>query len=91
MISSQYRQRIINDLRLRARKVLINGEIEATIVNVQTTGSHIIFYTNLMNEVSRIHSFLLLDENNMAILERTRAVDVTSNRSLQFRIEIEVR
>lgn len=89
MITQLYRERTAADLKNRISKVLLNGN-ETKIVELTTQGAVITVLTQREEDIKHIKSVQILDEQNNVITERTTDLDVSNNRTLDFRITFEV-
>ncbi|WP_416806536.1 MULTISPECIES: hypothetical protein [Bacillus amyloliquefaciens group] len=89
MITQLYRERIAADLKNRISKVLLNGN-ETKIVELTIQGAVVTVLTQREEEIKHIKSVQILDEQNNVITERTTDLDVSNNRTLDFRITFEV-
>ncbi|MCY9190948.1 hypothetical protein [Bacillus mojavensis] len=89
MITQLYRERTAADLKNRISKVLLNGN-ETEIVELTIQGAVVTVLTQREEEIKHIKSVQILDEQNNVITERTTALDVSNNRTLDFRITFEV-
>ncbi|WP_340297511.1 hypothetical protein [Bacillus velezensis] len=89
MISKVYRERTAADLKNRISKVLLNGN-ETEIVEVTIQGAVVTVLTNREEDIEHIESVQILDLQNNVITERTTDLDVSNNRTLDFRITFEV-
>ncbi|MCY7898134.1 hypothetical protein P8845_18960 [Bacillus spizizenii] len=89
MITQLYRERTAADLKNRISKVLLNGN-ETEIVELTIQGAVVTVLTQREEEIKHIKSVQILDEQNNVITERTTDLDVSNNRTLDFRITFEV-
>ncbi|MCY8844352.1 hypothetical protein MOD44_04920 [Bacillus inaquosorum] len=89
MISQFYRERTAADLKNRISKVLLNGN-ETGIVELTIHGAVVTVLTQREEDIKHIKSVQILDEQNNLITERTTDLDVSNNRTLDFRITFEV-
>ncbi|MBO3767304.1 hypothetical protein ACL9SS_01475 [Bacillus subtilis] len=89
MITQLYRERTAADLKSRISKVLLNGN-ETKIVELTIQGAVVKVLTQREEDIKHIKSVQILDEQNNVITERTTDLDVSSNRTLDFRITFEV-
>lgn len=89
MITQLYRERTAADLKNRISKVLLNGN-ETKIVELTIQGAVVTVLTQREEEIKHIKSVQILDEQNNVITERTTDLDVSNNRTLDFRITFEV-
>ncbi|EHG1823495.1 TPA: hypothetical protein ACSYVK_00580 [Listeria monocytogenes] len=89
MINSNYRERAAEDLRMRIKKVTINGE-ELPFTSARN-GNKVTVITERSPKITQIQSLKILDENNVLILEKSSQTDVRENVTLDFKIEIEVK
>ncbi|MCY8205240.1 hypothetical protein P8852_07820 [Bacillus spizizenii] len=89
MISQFYRERTAADLKNRISKVLLNGN-ETKIVELTIQGAVVKVLTQREEDIKHIKSVQILDEQNNVITERTTDLDVSNNRTLDFRITFEV-
>ncbi|MGG1248585.1 hypothetical protein [Bacillus spizizenii] len=89
MISKVYRERTAADLKNRISKVLLNGN-ETTIVELTIQGAVVTVLTQREEDIKHIKSVQVLDEQNNVITERTTNLDVSNNRTLDFKITFEV-
>lgn len=88
-LTTYYLRRAIEDLEERITKVLLN-DVEVPILDVTNNGREIIVNTERIDDISRINTIKLLDEQDNMIIERTPNRNTEGNRSLEFRFEIEV-
>lgn len=89
MITQLYRERTAADLKNRISKVLLNGN-ETKIVELTIQGAVITVLTQREEDIKHIKSVQILDEQNNVITDRTTDLDVSNNRTLDFRITFEV-
>ncbi|MGM0947852.1 hypothetical protein AAHT66_02375 [Bacillus inaquosorum] len=89
MISKVYRERTAADLKSRISKVLLNGN-ETEIVELTIQGAVVTVLTHREEDIKHIESVQILDEQNNVITERTTDLDVSNNRTLDFRFTFEV-
>ncbi|MBY0128317.1 hypothetical protein [Bacillus subtilis] len=89
MITQLYRERTAADLKNRISKVLLNGN-ETKIVELTIQGAVVTVLTQREEEIKHIKSVQILDKQNNVITERTTDLDVSNNRTLDFRITFEV-
>ncbi|MCY8085957.1 hypothetical protein MOC02_22345 [Bacillus inaquosorum] len=89
MITQVYRERTAADLKNRISKVLLNGK-ETKIVEITIQGAVVTVLTQREEDIKHIKSVQILDEQNNLITERTTDLDVSNNRTLDFRITFEV-
>ncbi|KIO59858.1 hypothetical protein MOC47_05755 [Bacillus spizizenii] len=89
MITQLYRERTAADLKNRISKVLLNGN-ETKIVELTIQGAVVTVLTQREEDIKHIKSVQILDEQNNVITERTTDLDVSNNRTLDFRITFEV-
>ncbi|MEC1583727.1 hypothetical protein P9D48_20960 [Bacillus subtilis] len=89
MISQVYRERTAADLKSRISKVLLNGN-ETEIVELTIQGAVVTVLTHREEDIKHIESVQILDEQNKVITERTTDLDVSNNRTLDFRFTFEV-
>ncbi|KUP41804.1 MULTISPECIES: hypothetical protein [Bacillus subtilis group] len=89
MITQLYRERTAADLKNRISKVLLNGN-ETKIVELTIQGAIVKVLTQREEDIKHIKSVQILDEQNNVITERTTNLDVSNNRTLDFRITFEV-
>ncbi|ASC81603.1 hypothetical protein ACFTRE_23030 [Bacillus subtilis] len=89
MITQVYRERTAADLKNRISKVLLNGS-ETEIVELTIHGAVVTVLTQREEDIKHIKSVQILDDQNNVITERTTDLDVSNNRTLDFRITFEV-
>ncbi|MFB0582483.1 hypothetical protein [Bacillus subtilis] len=89
MISQVYRERTAADLKSRISKVLLNGK-ETKIVEITIQDAVVTVLTHREEDIKHIESVQILDEQNNVITERTTDLDVSNNRTLDFRFTFEV-
>ncbi|MGY0433613.1 hypothetical protein ACWYID_13165 [Bacillus rugosus] len=89
MITQLYRERTAADLKNRISKVLLNGN-ETKIVELTIQGAVITVLTQREEDIKHIKSVQIFDEQNNVITDRTTDLDVSNNRTLDFRITFEV-
>ncbi|MED3602424.1 hypothetical protein P5641_13480 [Bacillus subtilis] len=89
MITQVYRERTAADLKNRISKVLLNGN-ETKIVEITIQGAVVTVLTHREEDIKHIESVQILDEQNNVITERTTDLDVSNNRTLDFRFTFEV-
>ncbi|MDZ5670392.1 hypothetical protein [Bacillus stercoris] len=89
MITQLYRERTAADLKNRISKVLLNGN-ETKIVELTIQGAVVKVLTQREEDIKHIKSVQILDEQNNVITERTTDLDVSNNRTQDFRITFEV-
>ncbi|MCY7895087.1 hypothetical protein [Bacillus vallismortis] len=89
MITQVYRERTAADLKSRISKVLLNGN-ETKIVEITIQGAVVTVLTHREEDIKHIESVQVLDEQNNVITDRTTDLDVSNNRTLDFRFTFEV-
>lgn len=89
MITQLYRERTAADLKNRISKVPLNGN-ETEIVELTIQGAVVTVLTQREEDIKHIKSVQILDDQNNVITERTTDLDVSNNRTLDFRITFEV-
>lgn len=89
MITQLYRERTAADLKNRISKVLLNGN-ETEIVELTIQGAVVTVLTQREEDIKHIKSVQILDDQNNVITERTTDLDVSNNRTLDFRFTFEV-
>ncbi|AWX20945.1 hypothetical protein VL08_17525 [Bacillus subtilis] len=89
MITQAYRERTAADLKSRISKVLLNGN-ETKIVEITIQDAIVTVLTHREEDIKHIESVQILDEQNNVITERTTDLDVSNNRTLDFRFTFEV-
>ncbi|MEC2221453.1 hypothetical protein ACIROH_23685 [Bacillus subtilis] len=89
MITQVYRERTAADLKSRISKVLLNGN-ETKIVEITIQDAVVTVLTHREEDIKHIESVQILDEQNNVITERTTDLDVSNNRTLDFRFTFEV-
>lgn len=89
MITQLYRERTAADLKNRISKVLLNGN-ETEIVELTIQGAVVTVLTQREEDIKHIKGVQILDDQNNVITERTTDLDVSNNRTLDFRITFEV-
>ncbi|MGF9967810.1 hypothetical protein ACTOTM_11450 [Bacillus subtilis] len=89
MITQLYRERTAADLKNRISKVLLNGN-ETKIAELTIQGAVVTVLTQREEDIKHIKSVQILDDQNNVITERTTDLDVSNNRTLDFRITFEV-
>lgn len=89
MITKHYRERVAADLKSRIKKVLLNGK-ETEIADITINGTTVIVLTKREEDVSHIESVQIIDDQDHVITERSPDLDVSTNRTLDFRFTFEV-
>ncbi|CAM5203744.1 hypothetical protein [Bacillus licheniformis] len=89
MITKHYRERVAADLKNRIQKVLLNGK-ETEIANITINGTTVTVLTKREGDVSHIESVQIIDDQDHVITERSPDLDVSTNRTLDFRFTFEV-
>ncbi|MCY8378400.1 hypothetical protein [Bacillus haynesii] len=89
MITKHYRGRVAADLKSRIKKVLLNGK-ETEIADITINGTTVTVLTKREEDVSHIESVQIIDDQDHVITERTPDLDVSTNRTLDFRFTFEV-
>ncbi|KAA0815521.1 MULTISPECIES: hypothetical protein [Bacillus] len=89
MITKHYRERVATDLKSRIKKVLLNGK-ETEIADITINGTTVIVLTKREEDVSHIESVKIIDDQDHVITERSPDLDVSTNRTLDFRFTFEV-
>jgi len=89
MITKKYRARVAADLKNRIKKVLLNGK-ETEIADITINGTTVTVLTKREEDVSHIESVQVIDDQDQVITERTPDLDVSTNRTLDFRFAFEV-
>ncbi|MCY7792077.1 hypothetical protein [Bacillus haynesii] len=89
MITKYYRERVAADLKSRIKKVLLNGK-ETEIADITINGTTVTVLTKREEDVSHIESVQIIDEQDHVITERSPDLDVSTNRTLDFRFIFEV-
>ncbi|WP_437132442.1 hypothetical protein [Bacillus atrophaeus] len=89
MITKAYRERTAADLKNRIQKVLLNGQ-ETKIVEVSIKGATVTVLTQREEDIKHINQVQIFDEADNVITERSTDLDVSDNRTLDFRFTFEV-
>ncbi|ARC68665.1 MULTISPECIES: hypothetical protein [Bacillus subtilis group] len=89
MITKHYRERVAADLKSRIKKVLLNGK-ETEIADITINGTTVTVLTKREEDVSHIESVQIIDDQDRVITERSPDLDVSTNRTLDFRFTFEV-
>ncbi|AZV48096.1 hypothetical protein ACUUYQ_04315 [Bacillus halotolerans] len=89
MISTIYRERTATDLKSRIHHVLLNGQ-ETEIVELTIEGATVTVLTKREEDIKHIETVQILDELGNIITERKTDLDVSENRTLDFRFTFEV-
>ncbi|MCY7835195.1 hypothetical protein [Bacillus haynesii] len=89
MITKHYRERVAADLKSRIKKVLLNGK-ETEIANITINGTTVTVLTKREEDVSHIENVQVIDDQDHVITERSPDLDVSTNRTLDFRFAFEV-
>ncbi|KAA6453901.1 MULTISPECIES: hypothetical protein [Bacillus] len=89
MITKTYRERTAADLKNRIQKVLLNGQ-ETKIVELSIKGATVTVLTQREEDIKHINQVQIFDEADNVITERSTDLDVSDNRTLDFRFTFEV-
>ncbi|MEC0491485.1 hypothetical protein [Bacillus licheniformis] len=89
MITKHYKERVAADLKSRIKKVLLNGK-ETEIADITINGTTVTVLTKREEDVSHIESVQIIDDQDHVITERSPDLDVSTNRTLDFRFTFEV-
>ncbi|MED3507986.1 hypothetical protein [Bacillus velezensis] len=89
MISKAYRERAAADLKDRISKVLLNGK-ETEIVELSISGAVVMVLTHREEDIKHIESVQIIDDLGNVITERKTDLNVSDNRTLDFRFTFEV-
>ncbi|MEC1557212.1 hypothetical protein P9D18_10015 [Bacillus licheniformis] len=89
MITKHYRERVAADLKSRIKRVLLNGK-ETEIADITINGTTVTVLTKREEDVSHIESVQIIDDQDHVITERSPDLDVSTNRTLDFRFTFEV-
>ncbi|TWK80520.1 hypothetical protein CHCC20333_1072 [Bacillus paralicheniformis] len=89
MITKKYRGRVATDLKSRIKKVLLNGK-ETKIADITISGTTVTVLTKREEDVSHIENVQVIDDQDNVITERNPDLDVSTNRTLDFRFTFEV-
>ncbi|MGN9864727.1 hypothetical protein [Bacillus swezeyi] len=89
MIIKGYRARVASDLKSRIKKVLLNGK-ETEIADISISGTTVTVLTKREEGVNHIESVQIIDDQGNIITERSPDLDVSTNRTLDFRFTFEV-
>ncbi|KAA6450334.1 hypothetical protein [Bacillus swezeyi] len=89
MITKDYRARVAADLKSRIKKVLLNGK-ETKIADITISGTTVTVLTKREEDVNHIESVQVVDDQDNVITERSPDLDVSTNRTLDFRFTFEV-
>ncbi|WP_406589931.1 hypothetical protein [Bacillus atrophaeus] len=89
MITKAYRERTAADLKNRIQKVLLNGQ-ETKIVELSIKGTTVTVLTQREEDIKHINQVQIFDEADNVITERNTDLDVSDNRTLDFRFTFEV-
>ncbi|MCY8464857.1 hypothetical protein [Bacillus atrophaeus] len=89
MITKAYRKRTAADLKNRIQKVLLNGQ-ETKIVELSIKGATVTVLTQREEDIKHINQVQIFDEADNVITERSTDLDVSDNRTLDFRFTFEV-
>lgn len=89
MITKDYRARVAADLKKRIKRVLLNGK-ETEIADISISGTTVTVLTKREEKVKHIESVQIIDDEDNIITERSPDLDVSTNRTLDFRFTFEV-
>ncbi|MED2976573.1 hypothetical protein P4284_07625 [Bacillus swezeyi] len=89
MITKGYRARVASDLKSRIKKVLLNGK-ETEIADISISGTTVTVLTKREEKVKYIENVQIVDDQDNVITERSPDLDVSTNRTLDFRFTFEV-
>ncbi|MCY8590157.1 hypothetical protein [Bacillus haynesii] len=89
MITKHYRERVAADLKSRIKKILLNGK-ETEIADITINGTTVTVLTKREEDISHIESVQIIDDQDHVITERSPDLDVSTNRTLDFRFTFEV-
>ncbi|WYU49957.1 hypothetical protein MHH67_11180 [Bacillus sp. FSL K6-0047] len=89
MITQTYKERVATDLFERISSIKLNGQ-EAEIVSKERNGASVVVLTKRIEDEKKVEHVAIYDELGEVITERYSAVDVSNNRSLDFRFTFEV-
>lgn len=89
MISKAYKERTATDLKDRIDKVLLNGK-ETEIVELSISGAVVTVLTHREEDIKHIESVQIIDDLGNVITERKTDLNVSDNRTLDFRFTFEV-
>lgn len=89
MISTIYRERTGADLKSRIHHVPLNGH-ETEIVELTIDGAKVTVLTKREEDIKHIETVQIVDELGNVITERKTDLDVSENRTLDFRFTFEV-
>ncbi|ADM37354.1 hypothetical protein ACT3UT_17185 [Bacillus spizizenii ATCC 6633 = JCM 2499] len=89
MISTIYRERTAADLKNRIDHVLLNGQ-KTEIVELSIDGATVTVLTKREEDIKHIETVQIVDELGNVITERKTDLDVSENRTLDFRFTFEV-
>lgn len=89
MILKAYRERTATDLKDRIDKVLLNGK-ETEIVELSISGAVVTVLTHREEDIKHIESVQIIDDLGNVITERKTDLNVSDNRTLDFRFTFEV-
>ncbi|KAF1680827.1 hypothetical protein AAGG74_07345 [Bacillus mexicanus] len=89
MISTIYRERAAADLKSRIDHVLLNGQ-KTDIAELTIDGATVTVLTRREEEIKHIETVQIVDELGNIITERKTNLDVSKNRTLDFRFTFEV-
>ncbi|MBX0319742.1 hypothetical protein [Shouchella clausii] len=89
MITQTYKERVAADLFARISSIKLNGQ-EVEIVSKVREKASVTVLTKRIDEEKKVEHVAIYDELGEVITERYSAVDVSNNRSLDFRFTFEV-
>ncbi|TPE70678.1 hypothetical protein [Halalkalibacterium halodurans] len=88
-MNQQYLERVAQDLLDRITLARLNGQ-EVPILSKERQGTIITVLTGRQEDQTKMEHIALYDEQGGVITERFSNLDVSANRSLDFRFEFEV-
>ncbi|KYG33886.1 hypothetical protein [Alkalihalobacillus trypoxylicola] len=88
-MNQAYLERVAIDLYERLKSVQLNEE-DVQIISKVREGRKITILTQRAEGATQVRNIKVLDENGDVITERSSVLDVSQNRSLDFRFTFEV-
>ena len=89
MINQQFKERVAADIFDRIKSIKLNGK-DVPIVSKEREKAVVTVLTARVDDQKRVDHIALYDELGGVITERFSAIDVSNNRSLDFRFTFEV-
>lgn len=90
-MTDEFLESVIQDIKSRASKVLLNDSIEVSLFTVSTNGKDITIVTDTFEEDVTINNIKLMTSEGVVIVERIVNIEILKQDYVEFTFDISVR